>query len=213
MSTAELIRSIRGALAVTACALVMASCADLARTGSGPAYLIMESVSGSRGGGSSSVFTSNLQSDVQTIVDVTVGGVTVPTATIFNDLGRATIRAEMKNSISLTTPSALNSVTLNRYRVRFRRTDGRNTEGVDVPYGFDGGTTMTIPIGSSAEVGFDLVRHQSKSEPPLRNLINGGGLRFITVIAEVTFYGADQAGNEVAVSGTIDIQFADFGDE
>ena len=28
---------------------------------------------------------------------------------------------------------------MTRYRVEFRRTDGRNTPGVDVPYGFDGG--------------------------------------------------------------------------
>jgi len=213
MSTAELIRSIRGALAVTACGLVMASCADLARTGTGPAYLVMESVTASAGGGTGSTFTSSLLSDVQVLVDVTVGGQTVQQPTIFNDLGRATIRAEMKNSLSTTTPTAISSITINRYRVRFRRTDGRNTEGVDVPYGFDGATTVTIPIGSSAQVNFDLVRHQAKLERPLVTLVGNRGLVFITTIAEVTLWGQDQAGNEVSISGTIDVQFGDFGDE
>ena len=31
-------------------------------------------------------------------------------------------------------------------------------------------------------------------------------------IAEVTFYGTDQAGNDVTVTGTISVTFADFGD-
>jgi hypothetical protein len=193
--------------------LSAASCADLARTGSGPSFLVMESVTGARGSATASTFTSSLLSDVQTLVDVIVGGVTVKSPTIFNDLGQATISAAMKNALSTTAPSAINSITINRYRVRFRRTDGQNREGIDVPFGFDGGTTATIPIGSSAAINFDLVRHQSKSEPPLRNLIDGGGLRFISVIAEVTFYGHDQAGNDVSVSGTIDVQFGDFGDE
>jgi len=200
-----------GSLAVAACALFGASCADMARTGSGPAYLIMESVAASAGAGTT--FTSNLLSDVQTLVDVTVGGTTVKQPTIFNDLGQATIRAEMKNTVTPTAPTALNSITITRYRVRYRRSDGRNTEGVDVPYGFDGGTTATIPVGTSVKVNFDLVRHQAKLEKPLITLTGGGGFVFISTIAEVTFYGRDQAGNEVSITGSIDVQFGDFGDE
>ena len=211
MRTPLSLRSTLGSLAVVACALSAASCGELARTGSGPAYLIMESVTAASNGGST--FTSNLLSDVQALVDVTVGGTTVQVPTISNDLGRATIRAEMKNVVTPTTPTALNSITINRYRVRFRRADGKNIEGTDVPYGFDGGTTATITVGGSTQVGFDLVRHQAKEEAPLRNLVGGGGLRFITTIAEVTFYGRDQAGNEISISGTIDVSFADFGDE
>ena len=211
MRTPNLIRHLTGALVAAAGVLSGASCSDMARTGSGPAFLVMESVGASRGG-SGSTFTSSLLSDVLTLVDVTISGVTTKVPTIFNDLGQATIRAEMKNQLATTAPTPVNSITLNRYRVRFRRADGQNREGIDVPYGFDGGTTATIAIGGSQGVNFDLVRHQSKSEPPLRNLINGGGLRFISVIAEVTFYGADQAGNEVSVTGSIDVQFGDFGD-
>lgn len=210
MRTPNHIRQLTSALVVAAGVLSGASCADMARTGTGPAFLIMENVTASRGGGTS--FTSSLLSDVLTIVNVTVGGATVPTATIFNDLGQASIRAEMKNQLATTSPTPVNSITLNRYRVRFRRADGQNREGIDIPYGFDGGTTANILVGAATTINFDLVRHQTKSEPPLRNLINGGGLRFISVIAEVTFYGADQAGNEVSVTGSIDVQFGDFGD-
>ena len=39
-----------------------------------------------------------------------------------------------------------------------------------------------------------------------------GGQGFISTIAEITFYGRDQNGNEVSVTGRIDVQFGDFGD-
>ena len=213
MSTPHLLRFAQGVLAATMCGLSVTSCADLARTGSGPSYLIMENVTGAAGSsGGSSTFTSSLLSDVQVLVDVTVGGVTVKQPTLFNDLGRANIRAQMKNAVNPVTPSPLNSVTLTHYRVRYRRTDGRNTEGVDVPYGFDGATTVTIPIGATAQVNFDLVRHQAKLERPLITLVGGRGLIFLSTIADVTFYGRDQAGNELSITGSIDVQFGDFGD-
>jgi len=202
MRTPRLIGYAKGALAAAICCAAVTSCADAARTGSGPSYLIIESVTAARGGGST--FTSNLQSDVQTVVNAT--------PTTLNDLGQASLRAQMKNALSPTAATPLNSITIDRYRVRFRRTDGQNREGIDVPFGFDGGSTVTIPIGTAQRVTFDLVRPQSKLEPPLRNLINGGGLIVISVIAEVTFYGRDQAGNEVSVTGSIDVQFGDFGD-
>ncbi len=92
------------------------------------------------------------------------------------------------------------------------RSDGRNTPGIDVPYGFDGGTTATIPESGTTDVVFDLVRHQHKEEPPLRNLRGNGGASIISTIAEVTFYGRDLAGNEVEATGKIQVNFADFAD-
>jgi hypothetical protein len=56
------------------------------------------------------------------------------------------------------------------------------------------------------------VRHTAKREPPLRNMWDGGGLRLMTVIAQVTFYGHDQAGNDVTAVGNITITFGDFAD-
>ena len=184
------------------CGLSVTSCADLARTGSGPAYLIIQSVTGARGGTTAGTFASNLESDV------------VTNNSVFSDLGQASIRAEMKNALSTTAPSPINSITLTRYRVHYRRTDGQNQPGSDVPFDIAGATTVNIQVGtgSAQVVGFDLVRLQAKLERPLRNLAGGGGLIVISTIAEVTFYGADQAGNDVSITGSIDVKFSDFGD-
>ena len=200
MRTPHLIRVAKGVLAATICGLSITSCADLARTGRGPAYLIMN---GLTAGGSPSLSS-----------DVSPPAGALPVV----DRGQATISAAMKNTQpTAPTATALNSITLNRYRVRYRRTDGQNREGIDVPYGFDGGVTVTIPVGTQQSVTFDLVRSQAKLEPPLRNLVNStglvvnsGGLIVLSVIAEVTFYGSDQAGNDVSITGTIDVRFADF---
>jgi hypothetical protein len=59
---------------------------------------------------------------------------------------------------------------------------------------------------------FTIVRVQSKQEAPLMALAEGGGAVHISTIAEVTFYGTDQAGREVSVSGNISVNFSDWGD-
>jgi len=191
-------------LVLAAAVTISASCSDLATSGKSPTYLIIERLDAA-GGDSPNTFLSPLLSDVLFVTeDVT---------TVFNDLGRATIRAELKNTVSPTAATSVNAITLTRYRVTYKRADGRNTPGVDVPYGFDGVVTRTIQIGASQDVIFDLVRHQNKIEAPLASLVNHGGLGFITTIAEVTFYGRDQSGNEVTITGFVDVQFGDFSNE
>jgi hypothetical protein len=202
------------AVLVTAAALGAAGCGDVARTGKSPAYLIITALEGASGA-EPNRFTSTVSSDVVTVVNRDVNGQQTPVPTVFGDPGRATFRIELKDPGTVdapTTPSTLNQVTLSRYRVRYIRSDGRNTQGVDVPYGFDGAATVTVPGGSNVTVGFDLVRVQAKEEPPLRNLAFNGGAQVISTIAEITFYGQDQAGNEVSVTGTMSVNFADFGD-
>ena len=110
---------------------------------------------------------------------------------------------------SPTTPSQNDAITINRYRVQFIRADGRNTPGVDVPYGFDGAFTLTIS-GGDASAGFTLVRNISKMEAPLAALRFNGIV--LSTIAEVTFFGADQTGHEVSATARISIDFANFGD-
>jgi hypothetical protein len=39
-----------------------------------------------------------------------------------------------------------------------------------------------------------------------------GGVQLTSTLADVSFYGHDQAGNEVTVAGTITVSFGDFGD-
>ena len=93
----------------------------------------------------------------------------------------------------------------------FRRGDGRKTPGVDVPYPFDGGMSFTA-IGGVSSGNFVLVRAQAKLEPPLLNLRGLGGAVIISTIADVTFYGHDQTGIPVSVTGQISVNFADWVD-
>ena len=192
----------------TALLLGSISCGDVSRQGRSPVLLVIDSIAGASGA-DPSTFSPFLLSDVQTLVDQSVGGQTVRVPTIFNDVGRANLRLVMKDQPG-SAPSSLNAVTLHRYRIEYRRADGRNTAGVDVPFPVDGGVTTTIAAPSS--VSFEIVRHQAKLEQPLRSLANFGGRLFISTIAEVTFYGTDLAGNDVQAMGTMNVSFSDYAD-
>ena len=60
-------------------------------------------------------------------------------------------------------------------------------------------------------MGFQLVRHTAKEESPLVQLKTQPVI--ITTIAEVTFYGRDRVGNDISATGTIEIDFGNFGDK
>ena len=109
----------------------------------------------------------------------------------------------MRDVTNPNAPTTNNAITVNRYRVTFRRSDGRNTPGVDVPYAFDGAVTFTVAPGDSVSVPFVLVRVQAKLEAPLAHAARARRRRVvISTIADVTFYGHDQTGREVSVTGT-----------
>ena len=174
--------------------LASVSCGDMARQGTASSYLIVTSlVAGEDDGGT-------LRSDVLTVVD------DVPT--IIDDFGTVTFLLAMKDP-GLTDPSPNNYITITRYRVEFTRTDGRNAQGVDVPYTFDGAFTVTV--ADSASATFTLVRHQAKAEAPLAALGNSPVL--ISTIARVTFYGRDQTGREVTATAQISVNFGNFADQ
>jgi len=178
-----------------------ASCGEAVRQGKGSTYLIIDELAAARGGDSSPTFETVMQSDVQT-----KGGV-------FEDPGRIRVRLGLKDVTGPTEPSSNQIITINRYRVVFRRADGRNTQGVDVPYAFDGAVTFTVTSPQTpASATFTIVRAQAKLEAPLKNLVGLGGGVVISTLADVTFYGRDQTGNEVVVTGTISINFADWAD-
>lgn len=189
------------------------SCTSAVRQGDGSTYLIIDRLEGVEG--QSGDAGTVLRSDVVAIVTEQIDGEEVRFPVIFEDLGTVTLRLALKDigtPESPTAPTTNNLVTVNRYRVTFRRTDGRNTPGVDVPHPFEGAFTVTV--GSEpTEASFTLVRIASKSEPPLRALRGGGGLFSISTIAEITFYGQDQTGHAVAVTGQLGVEFADWADE
>ena len=183
--------------------LASVSCGDLTRQGQSSSSLIISALEASPGS-DASTFTTNLLSDVVTVVG------TQPT--FFNDLGRVTFALGLKDPGSSTSPASptqANWITVDRYRVRYIRSDGRNTPGVDVPYPFDGAFTVTV--SDDATGGFELVRVQAKLEAPLGALAGNGVV--ISTIAEVTFYGHDQTGRDVSTVGRIGVDFANFADK
>ena len=188
--------ALAGALAAAALA---SGCGDVVRQGEGSSYLIVQSLAAAPGA-EPEEFRGNLLSDVITVIDDVPG--------IYNDLGQVTFTLAMKDA-ALTSPTSANFITLSRYRVRYIRTDGRNTPGVDVPYGFDGGLTTTV-TGANIVASFEIVRHIAKSEAPLMALRTNGVI--INAIAEVTFYGRDQTGREVSVVANIQVDFGNFAD-
>lgn len=185
------------------CALLASSCGSLTRQGQGSSYLILTSLEGAPG--ISGTFGSVLQSDVLN-VNPTTGA-----QSIAPDLGQAILQLTLKDpgpSSSPNTPTPNNFITLTQYHVQYVRSDGRNTQGVDVPFAFDGGLNATV--SGTTTVGFTLVRIQAKQEAPLQALAFSGGANTITTIAQVTFYGHDQTGRQISVTGNIEVNFSDW---
>lgn len=204
-------RPLHTLVALTFLAGATASCGDVVRQGRAPVFLIIDSLQGIRGARTTSEPSGTLLSDVITLVTNPAPCTpAAPCATVFDDMGQATLRIAPKDISSPTGPSTNNAVTISRYRVAFRRADGRNTPGVDVPYGFDGGVTGTIPESGTLVLAFELVRHTAKNEAPLVQLKTSNTI--ISTIADITFYGRDQVGNEITTTGSISVNFGNFGD-
>ncbi len=199
--TTALIRRTVGLGLLAAVAAGVSSCSSTVREGRSPAYLIVTRVEAASGA-EDDKFSDELSSDVLT------------NNSVFEDLARVTLHLALKDigpAGSPTSPTANNFITVNRYTVTFRRTDGRNTPGVDVPYPFEGAGTVTV-TATDATMSFVLVRSQAKVESPLKELTNGGAVRTISTIADITFYGRDQTGSDVSVSSSISVNFSDWGD-
>jgi len=187
------------------------SCGSVAQ-GHGPSFLVIDSLQGIRGNTTPGQPSTTLTSDVITnVVTPAPCSAEAPCPTIFGDSGEATMRIVMKDAGAAvpSSPSAINHITLERYRVEYVRADGRNTQGVDVPYNFDGALRVTISDAPTT-FGFQLVRNQAKDEAPLIFLRSNGAI--VTTIAKITFFGRDQNGNEISIVGELTINFGNFGD-
>jgi hypothetical protein len=195
-------------LGLAALVAASASCGDVIRQGRSPVMLVINQLSAAPGN-RPSVLTGTLFSDV--ITNITTPAPCAPDnpcPTVFNDVGSAQLSIALKDTT--VTPTSNNNVTIYRYRVEYTRADGRNTPGVDVPFPFDGAVTGTVTPGGTLTLGFELVRHAAKQESPLVQLISNPGI--ITTVTRITFYGRDQVGNDVTVTGTLTIDFGNFGD-
>lgn len=177
------------------------ACGQQNTAGKSPSYLYIDSLLGYAGSRTDTV-TNAVQSDVLT------------KGTVYEDTAVVKLRMAVKDigtANAPTLPTWTNSITVTSYHVNFVRADGRNTPGVDVPYPFDGGATATIDA-NGLTLNIVLVRAQAKLEAPLSALRGGGGAGVISTIAYITFYGHDQNGNAVSVTGTISVNFSDWAD-
>jgi hypothetical protein len=211
-------RIVRRSLTLAALVAATTSCGDAVRNGSSPVFVTVLSFTAAPGGGhGAGVFTGTLLSDVQVLVTSPAPcSPATPCPTVFDDFGQVVLQLTPK-ALGVA-PTSNNQVTFSRYHVDYTRADGLNTPGVYVPYGFDGAVTATVLPTGPVTIGFELVRHVAKEEPPLAQLvpvslgtvqINGV---IINTIATVTLYGTDQVGNAVSVTASMSIEFGNFGD-
>jgi len=140
------------AAGVVALAFAAASCGKLTREGTSSSYLVINQLQGAPGQAGS--FGTVLESDVVNVDPTT------QVATIAADRGQVTLALALKDpgsSDNPTSPTPNNYVTVTQYHVEYVRSDGRNVQGVDVPYAFDGAVTATVQgtttIGFTLEIG------------------------------------------------------------
>jgi len=182
---------------------------DWAQQNSSPYILEIASITGASG-------------SLPILSDVSVDG------SIVNDEALVTVNAFRKNNNPSLGTSPVEHLYLERYEVRYFRTDGRNQEGVDVPYrttGALGNVRFHTPGPGgggevSSTVSVTIVRHQAKAEPPLLNLrfvtgtdvgnLQFGGAGILTCIAEITIHGRTVQGDAMEAVGRVNVTFANF---
>jgi hypothetical protein len=195
------------------CAGFASACGEVARQGQSPVQVVVNSLQAASGAQPEDI-SGTLRSDVITMVTTPPPcAAATPCATTFDDMAEVTMSLTLKDPgtpLSPSSPSALNQVTFSRYRVVYRRSDGRNTPGVDVPQPIDSALTFTVPNSGLITANFEIVRHTAKHEAPLAALAFNPTI--IATMAEISFYGRDQAGHDVQASANIGINFGNFGD-
>ncbi len=181
-----------------ALSVVLISCNPLENDTLSNSMLVVMSMTGQDLEGNIANF---MQSDVLT----SANSVTADPATV-------TLKAQMLSPDPITGSSQYNSIMVTRYVVSYFRSDGKNTEGVDIPYSFEGYLSTLIEIDSTEELSFVLVREVAKLEPPLINLHEGRAEGVIQLRAKVVFYGHDMANKAVSTTGYLSIYFANYVD-
>ena len=193
-----------GVMVLAAAALAMAAaCAAGDPTSSRSSFeLVVERIEAPASGSTGHAHRAFVESDV------------VAAGRVVQDTVRATLRLVPRDPAFLPGPAAPGAAVfaaVDRYRVRYVRSDGRNVPGIDVPHPWDGALTLLVSF-EGATGDFVLVRASAKLEPPLVRLRGGGGDVVINALAYVTFYGRDHAGSRIEATGAITIEFADRAD-
>jgi len=135
------------------------------------------------------------------------------TGSIVNDTGTALLFATLIDPFFLADNSYYQDIIVDQVDIEYSRVDGKNQEGVDVPFRFSQKVALTIPIDTDSELSFVLVQHTAKLESPLVDLANYGQEKILKLEARVTFHGHDVGGHRIQpVTGTISVWCANFAD-
>ena len=201
-----LLRAKTVVLSLSAVAMILACTAETTKQDSTNTFVTVVSMQGLAGGVGGAA-------DDELNSDVCGGTAFITGCSVAEDQCTVTMAAQPKNGIPTLGPSYLNNIVFNRYRVTYIRADGRNVAGLDVPYPFDGGMQLLVTAdATTSSASFVIVRVQAKLEPPLRNLAGDGGANVISAVAEVDFYGTDNAGRNITARGYLNVHFADWAD-
>jgi len=185
-------------LAVLPAILMLSACNPLEDDSKSSSFIIIESITGTDIEGKTVSF---LQSDV-----------VLANSTVVADVATTTLQAGLLDPAPILDPSQYNDIILDRYIVSYSRVDGKNRQGVDVPYSFEGSLTQLLKIGNSVTFSFVVVREVAKLEAPLFDLVQNRAEGVIEATAKIEFYGHDMVNNKVTATGYLTIFFANYAD-
>ncbi len=185
-------------LAVLPLILVLSACNPLEDKSKSSSFIIIESIMGTDAEGNNANF---LQSDVLK-----------SDSTVVADIAEATLQAALMDPDPILGTSQYNDIILDRYIVSYSRVDGKNQQGVDVPYAFEGSLSQILRVGTSTTISFVVVREVAKLEAPLIDLVSNRAEGVIEAVAKIEFYGHDMTNNTVTATGYLTIFFANYAD-
>ena len=174
-----------GALAASGCV------PDWAKQGESPNVLLMTGINSG----------TPISSDIR-----------ISNGSVCADFVNVRVENHLKNPLN-TDASFRSDIVIERYDVRYIRSDGLSTEGVDVPFRITGNVAQEIQASNAAVLNLEVVRRQAKLEPPLRNLAALGGAQVVTMFAEVTLHARSTVQQTTnSATARLQIDFADFVD-
>jgi len=183
--------------------LCLAGCVAKENDSTSASFLVINSLTGNDlegNEGSATIFS-----------DVSAAG------SIINDNCVAAVTARTYNPVDDETLNPITyyqDVIVDQIDVEFRRTDGRNVEGVDVPVHFKQPMNWLVKVGDTESIPFMLIRHVAKIEAPLLALLEVPSQGIVLqLVARVTLHGKDLGGHRVApVTGHVSVWCSNFAD-
>jgi hypothetical protein len=182
--------------------LALAGCNPVENKSTSASQLIVESLLGTDLEGNEVSF---LQSDV-VIQNAETGAMSWRA-----DSAKVTFSVSTLDPDPILGTSSYEDVQITRYVVSYIRPDGKNVQGKDIPYSFEGNLSLIVRIGQASSASIVAVREVAKQEPPLANLQNADRGDVLNMTIRIDFYGHDLANKAVQATGYLPVFFANYG--